>query len=138
MNRVQFRTLDQINSLRAAAGLGPLVLNPQLNNAAETHSQDMSRQNRPWHFGSDGSSPPERAFRAGYTGRLLGQNISESFETETETLSAWMAQADTREVIMNPEATDLGFFGFQENSGKIWWTMLTGTQTQVPAVPQQV
>ena len=46
----------------------------------------MLRQNRPWHFGSDGSSPLERIKRAGYTGKLLGENISESFETELQTL----------------------------------------------------
>jgi uncharacterized protein YkwD len=49
----------------------------------------MSVQNRPWHFGSDGSSPLDRARRAGYTGTLLGELISETFESEVETLAAW-------------------------------------------------
>jgi uncharacterized protein YkwD len=86
----------------------------------------MSVQNRPWHFGSDGSSPLDRVNRVGYAGRLVGENISETFETELETLSAWMIKPDTREIIMDPAARELGFSWFQEPNGKIWWTMVTG------------
>jgi uncharacterized protein YkwD len=86
----------------------------------------MAVQNRPWHFGSDGSSPLDRVGRVGYTGRLVGENISETFETELETLSAWMSEPSTREIIMDPQARELGFAWFQEPTGKIWWTMVTG------------
>jgi uncharacterized protein YkwD len=124
--RIPFRLLDSVNSLRAAKGAQPLSYNAQLNAAAETHSRDMSLQNRPWHFGSDGSSPLTRVQRVGYSGRLVGENISETYQTELETLSAWMAQADTRAVIMDPAAREIGFAWFQEDNGKIWWTMVTG------------
>jgi len=125
-NVIPFRFLDSVNTLRQAKGLGPLALSPQLNAAAATHSRDMSVQNRPWHFGSDGSSPLTRVQRAGYTGRLLGENISETYETELETLSDWMSVPDQRAIIMDAQARDLGFAWFQEESGKIWWTMVTG------------
>jgi uncharacterized protein YkwD len=118
--------LDGINSLRQAAGRGPLQLNAELNAAAATHSRDMSVQNRPWHFGSDGSSPIDRVRRVGYQGRMLGENISETYETEIETLAAWMQEADTRDVILDQNARDLGFAWFQEPAGKLWWTMITG------------
>lgn len=120
------RVLEAVNSLRAARGTGAVVLNPQLTAAADAHSHDMAAQNRPWHWGSDGSSPLDRAARAGYGGHVLGENISETYETETETLSAWMSLADTRDVILNPAATQMGFAWYQESSGKIWWTMVTG------------
>jgi uncharacterized protein YkwD len=123
---IPFRLLDSVNALRNAKGATPLQFNAQLNAAAATHSRDMSVQNRPWHFGSDGSSPLDRVQRVGYTGRLVGENISETFETELETLSAWMGEADTREIIMDPQAREIGFAWFQEPSGKIWWTMVTG------------
>jgi uncharacterized protein YkwD len=123
---VSFRLLDSMNTLRAAKSLPPVAFDASLNAAAETHSRDMSVQNRPWHFGSDGSSPLVRAQRSGFSGRLLGENISETYETELETLSSWMALDDTRAVIMDPLATRLGFAWFQEPGGKIWWTMLTG------------
>ena len=123
---IQFRALDSINALRQAAGAPAMQFSAELNAAAATHARDMSVQNRPWHFGSDGSSPIDRARRAGYTGTVLGENISETYETEIETLTAWMAQENTRDVITDPAARDLGFAWFQEENGKIWWTLITG------------
>ena len=125
--KIEFRVLDSINALRQAAGLAPVALDPMLNAAAATHSRDMSIQNRPWHFGSDGSSPVDRVRRTGYPGKALGENISESYETELQTLAAWMEAADTRAVIMDPNARKIGFAWFQEPNGKIWWTLVTGS-----------
>lgn len=125
-SKIQYRMLDSVNTLRAAAGAPALKLNSNLNAAAATHSRDMSVQNRPWHFGSDGSSPLDRVRRTGYSDVFMGENISETYETELETLAAWMDEQGTRTVIMDPKARDLGFAYFQEPGGKIWWTMITG------------
>lgn len=126
-DQIPFRTLDSINSLRQASGLAPLQLDRALTNAAATHSRDMASQNRPWHFGSDGSSPIDRVRRAGFAGQMRGENISETYETELETLAAWMEQPDTRSVILDPQARTMGIAWHQESSGKIWWTLVTGT-----------
>ena len=125
-SKIQFRILDSVNSLRAASGLQQVSLNPNLNAAASTHSRDMSVQNRPWHFGSDGSSPIDRVQRAGYPGSMIGEVISETYETELETLAAWMEQPGTREVLMDGRANQMGFSWFQESNGKIWWTLIMG------------
>ncbi|WP_298259528.1 CAP domain-containing protein [uncultured Litoreibacter sp.] len=125
--KIQFRVLDSVNALRAAAGTNELVLDSKLTAAAATHSRDMSVQNRPWHFGSDGSSPLDRVARSGYEGQLIGENISETYENESETVAAWMATPSTREVILSPRANKMGFSWFQEPNGKIWWTMVTGS-----------
>ncbi|NNK77906.1 MAG: CAP domain-containing protein [Litoreibacter sp.] len=125
--KIQFRVLDAVNALRSSAGVTPLELDSQLNAAAATHSRDMALQNRPWHFGSDGSSPLERVKRVGYPGILIGENISETYENESETLAAWMKRSDTRNVVLSPRAKKLGFSWFQEPNGKIWWTMVTGS-----------
>jgi len=124
---IQFRMLDSVNALRQAAGVPPVELDGQLTAAAATHSRDMSIQNRPWLFGSDGSSPLDRALRAGFQGQIVGENISESYETELETLAAWINQTDTRNVILNPEARRMGFAWFQEPAGKLWWTLNMGS-----------
>ena len=124
---VQFRMLDSVNALRSTAGAAPVQLDPRLNAAAATHARDMAVQNRPWLFGSDGSSPLDRARRVGFPGRLLGENISESFENETQTLAAWMQQDDTRTVILDPNARFMGFAWFQETNGKLWWTLNMGS-----------
>ena len=133
--RIQFSMLDSVNSLRQAANVGPVELDSRLNAAAATHSQDMSLQNRPWHFGSDGSSPIDRVVRVGYTGQLIGETISETYETELETLAAWMEDENTRDVILSPDATDLGFSWFQESNGKIWWTMMLASGQLVDVEP---
>lgn len=124
--QIPYRLLDAVNSLRSARSLPPLAFNAALNAAAETHARDMSVQNRPWHFGSDGSSPLSRVQRVGYTGKLLGELISETYETELETLATWMKSPDMRNVILDPAARDIGFAWYQEPAGKIWWTLVTG------------
>lgn len=124
---IEYRLLDSVNALRSSRGLQPLTFNAQLNAAAATHSRDMSVQNRPWHFGSDGSSPLERVRRVGYQGKLTGELISETFETELETLATWMESPDMRGVILDAKANELGFAWYQEPNGKIWWTLVTGT-----------
>ncbi|MEM8850741.1 MAG: CAP domain-containing protein [Pseudomonadota bacterium] len=125
--RIPFRALDAVNALRAGAGVPELQLDSRLTAAAETHSRDMSLQNRPWHFGSDGSSPIDRAQRVGFEGQLLGEAISETYESELETIAAWMQEAGPRRVILEPQARRMGFAFFQEENGKIWWTMTVGT-----------
>ena len=124
---IQFRMLDSVNALRQAAGAPPVQLDAELTAAAATHSRDMSAQNRPWLFGSDGSSPLDRARRAGFQGRVVGENISESYETEIETLAAWMTQENTRGVILDPKAQRMGLAWFQEPAGKLWWTLNMGS-----------
>ncbi len=134
--KLQFRMLDSVNALRAAKGVAEVELNAQLNAAAATHARDMSVQNRPWHFGSDGSSPIDRLQRVGYEGRLVGENIAETYETELETLAAWMEQPDTRRTVLAPEAQQMGFAWHQENNGKIWWTLVTGNPSVAPLIPE--
>ncbi|WP_417250123.1 CAP domain-containing protein [Celeribacter sp.] len=132
--KIQYRMLDSVNSLRAAAGRAPVQLNANLNAAAATHARDMHVQNRPWHFGSDGSSPMDRVARAGYRGLMLGETISETYESELETLSAWMEQPDTRDIILDERATDLGFAWYQESTGKLWWTLILGGSQGTPVL----
>jgi uncharacterized protein YkwD len=137
-NKIPFRMLDSVNVVRGSNGRNPVVFNAQLNAAAATHSRDMAIQNRPWHFGSDGSSPIDRVARVGYTGSFRGETISETYESELETLAAWMADNDTRNIILDPQASEMGFAWHQEANGKVWWTLVmgapAGTISNTPAV----
>lgn len=123
---IPFRALDSVNAIRRASGLSQLSFSAELNAASLTHSRDMSVQNRPWHFGSDGSSPLLRVQRVGFQGRFLGELISETFETELQTINAWMKDPNTRSILMDPAALSMGFAWYQEANGKIWWTLMTG------------
>ncbi|MEZ5750529.1 MAG: CAP domain-containing protein [Paracoccaceae bacterium] len=124
--RIQARVRDAINTVRAQSRLAPVEFNVQLTSAAATHARDMSIQGRPWHFGSDGSSPIDRLQRVGYTGLFLGETLSETYETEIETLTAWLEQRDTRSIILDPRAREIGFAWYQEANGKLWWVLTTG------------
>lgn len=132
--RIPFRVQDAVNALRQGAGVPALELNAVLTAAAATHARDISIQNRPWHFGSDGSSPLDRARRVGYTGTLLGETLSETYESELETVAAWMQEDGPRSVILDPAARQLGFAFFQEPNGKIWWVLNTGVGGAADAV----
>ena len=124
--RIMYRMLDLVNLARNRHGQSEVELSSALNAAAQTHSLDMSLQNRPWHFGSDGSSPLDRAERSLYFGRLLGENISESYENDFQTIVAWLGEKGTRDVILDKEAKHIGIGWYQEPSGKNWWTLVTG------------
>lgn len=133
--RIQYRALDALNTLRAQARLAPLALDARLNAAAATHSRDMSMQARAWLFASDGSPPIDRVARAGYPGAYRGGAVSETFESELETLNAWMADPEVRPILMDPEARDMGFAWHQDPNGKLWWTLFTGTPDAPPPGP---
>lgn len=124
---IQFRHLDAVNAVRQERGLQPVQMSSELTAAAKTHANDIARQNRPWHFGSDGSNPIERVARTGYAGRMLAENISESFESDTETLEAWLRDPVTRQGILHPDARFVGLSWSQESNGKIWWVQVLGS-----------
>lgn len=135
--QIQVRMRDSINTVRGQQGLSPVELNAQLTSAAATHARDMSVQSRPWHFGSDGSSPIDRVQRVGYQGQFLGELISETFETELETLTAWLGQRETRSVLMEPRMREIGFAWHQESNGKLWWTLTTGAPAEMAGMPRR-
>lgn len=124
--RIRQRMQDGINTMRAQNGLRPLVANAQLASSAATHAQDMAFQSRPWHWGSDGSSPMVRAQRAGFSGAFVGEVVSETFESEVETVNGWMLEPESRPVILDPRAAELGVGWHQDPNGKLWWVAVMG------------
>ena len=80
VNGIRTSHVDALNAFRTTQGVRPVRLDAALTAAAATHARDMSVQRRAWHFGSDGTSPRDRAERAGFRGRVAGENISESFD----------------------------------------------------------
>lgn len=124
--KVRATVAETLNTIRLSAGLSPLAEDPALIAAAEDHALQMARQNRPWTWGADGLSPPERVARAGYAGPLVGMAVAESITTETEILTAWLESAETRPALLAPEGRSLGLGWVQEGSGKIWWVLIVG------------
>ncbi len=125
-NAIRARHVDTINALRAERGLQPVQLSARLTAAALTHARDMSVQQRAWHFGSDGTSPKDRAQRAGFAGQVFGETISESFDNEVTVFQTWLQDPTTRRVMTEPRATSIGFGWYQEPNGKLWWVQVLG------------
>ena len=68
------RLLELHNAERAAAGLPPLAMSPALQQSAQLHAQDCATRGYGSHNGSDGSTSRMRISRAGFTGRITGEN----------------------------------------------------------------
>lgn len=127
--KIMYRHLDAVNAIRVSRGQTPVVMSPELNIAASRHAADMAKQNRPWHFGSDGSSPFDRVAAAGFTGPFLGENISETFEDDFNTLNVWMSDPLSEAVVLSAGADAMGLGWVQESNGKIWWVQLFGKRS---------
>lgn len=126
IDRVRARATDTVNQARLGAGLGPVLLDPALVQSADGHSRSMSEQGRAWAFGADGSTAISRAQRAGFDGRVLGEVISETYETEVQAIAEWLNDPVSRAILLDPRAQRIGFGAFQEPSHKLWWTLTVG------------
>ena len=62
------------NQVRFLVGLEPLMMNAALAQAAQLHAEDNAQRGYGSHVGSDGSSTSDRIHRAGYVGRIYGEN----------------------------------------------------------------
>lgn len=123
---IKERHLQTVNNLRLSQGLPELQFSPQLASAAQRHAQDIFVQERAWHFGSDGSSPLDRAVQAGFTGEVIGENVSETYEDDQVTLQAWLREPNSRSIILDPDARFIALEWHQQQNAKIWWVQLVG------------
>ncbi|WP_112310425.1 CAP domain-containing protein [Pseudogemmobacter bohemicus] len=124
ITQIRARALDTLNNTRQDSGLSAVISDPYLEQAANGHSRSMSDQGRAWNFGADGSSPPERARRAGFQGTVLGELVSETYETEVQAIATWMGNDLARKTLLDPAARRIGFGLWQDISGKLWWTLV--------------
>lgn len=123
IGQVRTRAVDTVNQIRLAQGLAPVALDPALIQAADGHSRSMADQGRAWAFGADSSTSVDRARRAGFAGQVIGELISETYETEVQAISTWMENPGTRSILLDPRARRIGLGAFQQPSNKLWWTL---------------
>lgn len=64
-----------VNQHRAEASLPPLTDDPTLQDAAQSHAQDMGDRDFYAHQNPDGTEPDQRIRRAGFAGSATGENI---------------------------------------------------------------
>ena len=120
--------VNQTNSYRTLNGCPPLLLNPNLNAAAQRHSDDMASHDFMAHTGSDGSTPWLRMQEAGYSFSSAAENIAAGYGTPEDVVAAWMNSARHRDNILNCALNDMGV-GYSENNSsqyRRYWTQNLG------------
>ncbi len=75
------KLLDLTNAERAKVGLAALELDDKLNEIAQFHSDDMSKQGYFAHNDPAGNGPGERAIQFGYSGGI-GENLAANMSLE--------------------------------------------------------
>ncbi|MDF2265136.1 sigma-70 family RNA polymerase sigma factor [Streptomyces coacervatus] len=116
-----------VNKERAAAGCGALTEDPQLEKAAQGHSDDMAARNFFDHTNPDGADPGQRITAAGYKWSTYGENIAQGQQTPQAVMESWMNSPGHRANILNCSFKDIGV-GIHNGSGGPWWTQDFGAK----------
>jgi uncharacterized protein YkwD len=82
--------------------------NDTLEEAAESHLQDMYDNHYFGHIAPDGSSPIQRAQALGYTGDYVGENIAEGYNSLEEVMNAWINSPDHCQAMMDTLYKEMG------------------------------
>jgi uncharacterized protein YkwD len=134
-----------INLARIGAGRLPLAESSELNVAAMAHSRDMVERNFLDHVGSDGSSPQERAERAGYhvpprSGWIVVEVISAISADPIGPLSWWLNESPAihGKVLMDARWREMGL-GYAKGGeyGNYWTVLVACRPGVVPTVTFQ-
>jgi uncharacterized protein YkwD len=138
-NQISARALELVNAARARArkcgstafpAVPPLKLDPLLQRAALAHAQDMAQHSRFDHEGSDGSRPAQRATRAGYRWRNVGENIAAGAPDVESVVQGWLDSPGHCANIMSPQFKEMGIAYVSDAKSKadIYWAQVFGTK----------
>ncbi|AKN73252.1 RNA polymerase [Streptomyces sp. PBH53] len=116
-----------VNKERAAAGCGPVTEDPQLDRAAQGHSDDMAARGFFDHTDPDGDGPGERITAAGYRWSTYGENIAKGQQTPQAVMDSWMNSPGHRANILNCSFKNIGV-GVHDGAGGPWWTQAFGAK----------
>ncbi|MGB9108607.1 MAG: CAP domain-containing protein, partial [Telluria sp.] len=114
---------------RAFGAAPPVAWNDSLAQAALGHSQDMAAKRYFNHREPGGSAPADRATRAGYRWKQVGENIASGQHTVAEAVTGWLNSPGHCANIMNPAYTDMGA-AYAVNPASenktLYWTQMFG------------
>jgi uncharacterized protein YkwD len=133
--RVAARVLELVNQARAGKRrcgmrsyrpVGPVKLVTALNRAALRHAEDMAQHSFMGHTGRDGSAPGDRALRAGYSWRAIGENVAQGSNTPEQAVADWLASPEHCATLMNGTYSEMGVaFAVNPNSAAgIYWSQV--------------
>jgi len=119
--------INLLNAARSEAGLGPVVVNAQLSQAAQAHSEDQAIHDVLTHDGSDNSTVADRAQRQGYVGRMTGENVlSRNNLHAAAAFDQWWNSPPHHENMMQADFTQIGIGFALSGSDTYYYTMVLG------------
>lgn len=122
------QVIDLVNVERQAEGLGLLVGNDLLTEAAQKYAQKMADEGFFAHQDPNtGQMPWDRATAVGYQWTMIGENIAEGQTSPEMVMEGWMNSKGHRENILRPEFKEIGIGIYRDLLGRIYWVQLFGT-----------
>jgi uncharacterized protein YkwD len=118
----------EVNAFRAKYGLSPLVLDARLSRAAGIQSENQARRSWIGHYGSDGSTPKDRAERAGYHAKIAAENVASGDKSFSDALQAWEESPGHRSNLLLPNVSACGVAMSKAESGHPYWTLVLGAE----------
>lgn len=123
---LEAQVISWTNNARVKAGCGKLRTSRALAKAAESHSADMVRYDFFSHTGANGSRFTQRATRAGFTRRPMGENIAWGYRDARGVMRGWLNSPGHRRNILNCESTMIGVGAVRDSDGVLYWTQEFG------------
>ncbi|HEY3635515.1 MAG TPA: CAP domain-containing protein [Caldimonas sp.] len=113
---------------RAFAPAPPLAWNDSLAVAALVHSRDMAARNYFDHADATGATVVQRATRAGYRWRVVGENIAAGQGSARQVVAGWLASPGHCANIMERDFAEMGAaYAIESHSAmEIYWTQVFG------------
>jgi uncharacterized protein YkwD len=126
------RVLDLTNVERQKAGLGPLALSTQLNDAAQGYSQVLASGGCFEHTCGSVLRFEDRVGQAGYNGwNALGENIAAGYPTPEAVVAGWMSSPGHRANVLSPNFTEMGIGLVNGGKYGVYWTQEFGRRPGV-------
>jgi uncharacterized protein YkwD len=104
---------------------------PVLAQAAQSHADDLARTGRAEHTGSDGSLPADRAQRAGWPSRYVGENVAagDPAADQMTAQASWEASPGHRANMLYPGITNVGAACAMGGRYGVTWVQMLGGQS---------
>lgn len=137
------QVIEIANQKRLESGLTPLILNGQLNEAAQRKAGDMFAFNYWAHNSPSGRNPWSFFQEVGYKYLYAGENLARDFMNSGSVVDAWMVSPTHRDNILNSRYQETGLAVVNGTLNGVETTLvvqLFGTPTpapvaQTPSVP---
>ena len=119
--------LSLINIERAAIGVSPVTMNPELTTAAERYACTMAATDFFAHIDPEtGEGPGDRAAEVGYQYFAVGENLAGGQTTAAEAVDGWMESPLHRDNLLSPAWTETGIGVRRGGSLRIYWVQMFG------------